>query len=69
MNYQMHFDPYLIIKERNDRTRAEVSTVRLKKRLRENRGGRASRFTALVRRARHCVGQSLQGNPSPRGSR
>jgi hypothetical protein len=61
----MHFDPYLISKERNEGPRREVSAVQLKKRLRENRGRQASRFTTLVRRTRCCIAQSLQCSPSP----
>ncbi len=66
MNYQMHFDPYLIehLNHRHEELLQEMETLRLEKRLQENRRGQASRLTALIRRARWCTGQSLQGNPS-----
>jgi hypothetical protein len=67
MNYQMHFDPYLIehLYHRHEELLQEMEVLRLKKRLRQNRRGQASRFTALLRRTHRCVGQSLQGSPSP----
>ncbi len=65
MNYQMHFDLHHWSQQRREEALGEVRTVRLKKLLRENRGGQASRFTALLRRTHRCVGQSLQGSPSP----
>jgi hypothetical protein len=49
MNY-MNFDPYPIIKERNERTRREVQAQHLGERLREARGSSGTRFVALARR-------------------
>ena len=64
MNY-MDFDPHLI-RERNERMRRELDSLRLKERLREARGSSsASRFVAravmrgvmpLVRAAQHLAG-------------
>ena len=67
MNYQMYLDPYLIeyLNHRHEELLQEMEVLRLKKRLRQNRRGQASRFTALLRRTHRCVGQSLQGSPSP----
>ncbi len=69
MNYQMHLDLHHWSEQLRDETLGEVRVVRLKKRLRENRSGQASRFTALLRRTRRCVGQGLQGSPSSRACR
>jgi hypothetical protein len=44
------FDPYPIIKERNERTRREVQAQHLGERLREARGSSGKRFVALARR-------------------
>jgi hypothetical protein len=49
MNY-MNFDPYPIIKERNERTRREVQALHLGARLREARGSSATQLVALARR-------------------
>jgi hypothetical protein len=39
MNYQMHFDPYLMehLKQRDDELLQEMEALRLEERLRENR--------------------------------
>ncbi len=51
MNNFMDFDPYPIIKERNERTRREVQALHLGERLREARGSSSgTRFVALARR-------------------
>jgi hypothetical protein len=50
MNNYGGFDPYPIIKERNERTRREVQTLHLGARLREARGSSGTRFVALARR-------------------
>ena len=50
MNNYMNFDPYPIIKERNERTRREVQALHLGERLREARGSSGTRFVALARR-------------------
>jgi hypothetical protein len=68
MNYQMHFDPYRIehLKQHHEDLLQEMEALRLEERLRENREGYASRFTALIRRLRcYIAGQSLQGSPLP----
>ena len=50
MYHHMQLDPYLI-RECNERMRAEVSKLRLEKRLRENRRPRPSwRFVLALRR-------------------
>jgi hypothetical protein len=49
MNY-MDFDPYLI-RQRNANTLPEVQTMRLEKRLREERGPSGSRVGTFVRTA------------------
>ena len=49
MNHHMDFDPY-VIRERNERMRREVDSLRLKKRLRKDRRSSGSRFVALARR-------------------
>jgi hypothetical protein len=48
MNNFMGFDPYPIIKERNERTREEVQALHLGERLREARGSSGTRFVALA---------------------
>jgi hypothetical protein len=67
MNYQMHFDPYQIehLNQRHEELLQQMEVLRLEERLRENRGGYAARFTALILRLRCYMGQSLQGSPSP----
>jgi hypothetical protein len=65
MNYQMHLDLHHWSEQRREEALGEVRTMRLEKRLRENRGGQASRLTALSRRRHRCVGRGLQGSPSP----
>jgi hypothetical protein len=67
MNYQMHFDPYQTehLNQRHKELLQQMEVLRLEERLRENRGGYAARFTALIRRLRCYMGQSLQGSPSP----
>jgi hypothetical protein len=67
MNYQMHFDPYQTehLTQRHKELLQHMEVLRLEERLRENRGGYAARFTALIRRLRCSMGQSLQGSPSP----
>jgi hypothetical protein len=71
MNYQMHFDPYLSehLNHRHHELLQEMEVLRLEKRLRQNRKGQASQFTALVWRARCFIGRSLQTSPSPYGCR
>jgi len=67
MNYQMHFDPYRVehLRHHEDLLQ-EMEALRLEERLRENREGYPSRFTALIRRLRcYMGGQSLQGSPLP----
>ena len=49
MNHHMDFDPY-VIRERNERMRREVDSLRLKKRLRKDRRSSGSRSVALARR-------------------
>ena len=67
MNYQTHFDPYLIehLYHRHEELLQEMEVLRLKKRLRQNRRGQVSRLTTFLRRTRCRTGQSLQGSPSP----
>ena len=67
MIFQMHFEPYLVehVNQRHEELLQELEALRLKKRLRENRRGQASRLIALFRRALYYMGQSLQGSPSP----
>ncbi len=50
MNNYMNFDPYPIIKERNERTRREVQALHLGERVREACGSSGTRFVALARR-------------------
>jgi tRNA A-37 threonylcarbamoyl transferase component Bud32 len=50
MNHYMDSHPY-VIKERNRQVYREVHSLRLEKRLREERGSSGSRFVALARRA------------------
>ena len=66
MNYQMHFDPYLIehLNHRHQQLLQEMEAIHLNKQSRENRRGWASLFT-LLRRARCFIGESLQTSPSP----
>ena len=49
MNYYMDFDPYLI-GERNNQMKRDVDSLRLEKRLREDRGPSGWRFLALAKR-------------------
>ena len=49
MYHYMQIDPSLI-RERNERMRAEVSKLRLEKRLADERGSSASRFVAFAKR-------------------
>jgi hypothetical protein len=49
MNY-MDFDPYLLIRQRNDETLREVHSLRLEERLRANGAARGLRLGALVQR-------------------
>jgi hypothetical protein len=57
MNHYMGFDPYPIIKERNERTRREVQALHLGERLREARGSSSgTRFVALARRGGDASG-------------
>jgi len=68
MHYQMHFDPNRIehLKQHHEDLPQEMEALRLEERLRENREGYASRFTALIRRLRcYIAGQSLQGSRLP----
>ncbi len=65
MSHYMDFDPY-VIRERNERMRRELDSLRLQERLREARGSSSgSRFVALavrrgvmplVRAAQHLAG-------------
>jgi hypothetical protein len=48
MYHYMQIDPSLI-RERNERMRAEMSKLRLEKRLREEHGSSSSRFVALAK--------------------
>jgi hypothetical protein len=66
MSHYMDFDPHYI-RERNEQMLRKANTVRLERRLHENRGGYASRFTALLRRRATLLHrlQGLQGSPSP----
>jgi hypothetical protein len=50
MNHYMDFDPY-VIGERNQQVHREVRSLRLEKRLREERGSSGSRFIALAKRS------------------
>jgi hypothetical protein len=50
MNYYMDIDPYLA-RERHQQMLEEVNSLRLKKRLRKDRGSSGSRFFALARRS------------------
>jgi hypothetical protein len=65
MNYQMHVEPDQWSKQRHEELLQEMEALSLEKRLRENRRGQASRLTALLRRARYRMGQSLHLSPSP----
>jgi hypothetical protein len=47
MNY-MDFDPYPMIRQRNEEMLREVHSLRLGERLRKNRDPRGSRLVALV---------------------
>jgi hypothetical protein len=47
MNY-MNFEPHLI-RERNEQVQREVDSLRLEKRLREDRGSSGLHFVALAR--------------------
>jgi hypothetical protein len=48
MSHYMDFDPY-VIRERNERMRRELDSLRLQERLREARGSSSgSRFVALA---------------------
>ena len=74
MNYQMHFDPYQTehLNQRHEELMQHMEVLRLEERLRENRGGYAARFTALIRRLRcYIVGvqSSLAGSPASCGDR
>jgi hypothetical protein len=58
MNYQMHFDPYLIehLNHRQEELLQEVEALRLQEQLRKNRKARgSSRLAALVERGRLLV--------------
>jgi hypothetical protein len=58
MNYQMHFDPYLIehLKERHEELLQEKEALRFQEQLRKNRKARgSSRLAALVKRGRLLV--------------
>jgi hypothetical protein len=58
MNYQMHFDPYLIehLNHRQEELLQVVETLRLQEQLRKNRKARgSSRLAALVKRGRLLV--------------
>jgi hypothetical protein len=48
MNYT-DFDPY-VIRERNQQIQRDVDSLRLEKRLREDRGSSGRRFVALAKR-------------------
>jgi hypothetical protein len=50
MNYYMDFNPYLA-QERHQQMQREVDSVRLRKRLRDDRHRSRSRFLALARRS------------------
>ena len=52
MNYQMHFDPYLIehLNQRSEELLEEMEGLRLQERLREDRQSSGSRLVALARR-------------------
>jgi hypothetical protein len=67
MNYQMHFDPYLIehLNQRHEELLQQMEVLRLEERLREKREGYALRFTALIWSLSCYMGQGLQGSPSP----
>jgi hypothetical protein len=49
MNYYMDFDPYVIM-ERNQQMKGDVDSLRLEKRLREDRRSGGRRFVALAKR-------------------
>jgi len=49
MNHYMDSDPY-VIRERSQQVHREVCSLRLEKRLREERGSSGSRFVALAKR-------------------
>jgi hypothetical protein len=58
MNYQMHFDPYLIehLNHRQEELLQEVEALRLQEQLRKNLKARgSSRLAALVERGRLLV--------------
>ncbi len=69
MNNYMNFDPYPIIKERNERTRREVQALHLGERLRKNGKPRSSRLAALIKRGRLLIGGArvAQSPPPPVG--
>jgi hypothetical protein len=59
MNYQMHFDPYLIkhLKQRDDVLLQEAEALRQGNRVRKNRKPRgSSRLAALIKGGRLRVG-------------
>ena len=55
MNHYMDFDPYLI-RERNEKMRREVDSLRLEERLRKERNPRSSRVATLIKRGRLLIG-------------
>ena len=65
MNHYAAFDPYLTA-DRNRQARSEVYSLRLQKRLREDRDPRVSASTASIRRNRkpiwHRSGGLLEGS-------
>ena len=52
MNYQMHFDPYLIehLNHRHEELLQEMEGLHLEERLREDRASSSSRLVALAKR-------------------
>jgi hypothetical protein len=64
MSHYMDFDPYPLIRERNEQIREEVNSLRLKKQLRHNLHG--LRIAALGEWGRILIGRAkLTQDPSP----
>jgi len=65
MNYQMHFDPYLIehFKGREEELLREAEALHLKERLREDREPLDPRSVALARRGMMSLLRAARGAP------
>ena len=67
MNHYMEFDPYLI-GERNQQVHTEVHELRLKERLRDERGSSGSRIAALAKRGLRPLLREVQRGVWARGT-